>query len=76
MNQWVLGHHCTHRLNLARRASREWCDKLVDTARQTQDSKFKPWRYDRAHYLSATEAPHNTECSQVSGEITFCFFET
>ena len=32
--------------------------------------------WDRAHYLSATEAPHNIEYLRVSGEERFCFFET
>ena len=32
--------------------------------------------WDRARYISVTEVPHNIESSRVSGEETFCFFET
>ena len=40
---------CTYRLNWARRTSWEWWD---DTALQTQDSKFKPWRSEGEHAIS------------------------
>ena len=30
----------------------------------------------RERYLPVREAPHNMESLQVSGEETFCFFET
>ena len=30
----------------------------------------------RARYLSVTEDPHNIKSLQMSGEDTFCFFET
>ena len=32
--------------------------------------------WGRVLYLSVTEAPHNIESLRVSGEETFCFFET
>ena len=35
---------CSYRLNWARRTSWGWWDELDDTALQTQDSKFEPWR--------------------------------
>ena len=35
---------CTYRLNWAKTASWGWWDEWDDTALQTQDSKFKPWR--------------------------------
>ena len=40
---------CTYRLNWARRTSWGWWD---DTALQTQDSKFKPWRSEAEHATS------------------------
>ena len=51
---------------------------MDDTVLQTYISKFESWRsgWGRAHYLSITEAPHNIEYLQVSGEETFRFFET
>ena len=35
---------CSYRLNWARRTSWGWWDDWDDTALQTQDSKFEPWR--------------------------------
>ena len=43
---------CTYRLNCARKTSWGWWD---DTALQTQDPKFEPWR---------SEAEHNTSRSR------------
>ena len=44
-NEWGLRPPlCTCRLNWARRTSWWWWDEWDDTAFQTQDSKFKPWR--------------------------------
>ena len=43
------------------------------------DTWFEIWAlvvWGRAHYLSVTEALHNIKSSRVSGEETFCFFET
>ena len=40
---------CTYRLNWARRTSCGWWD---DTALQTQDSKFEPWRSEAKHATS------------------------
>ena len=65
---------CTYRLNWARRTSWGWMRWPDDTTLQTQDSKFGPWGL--ARYLSVTEVPHNNKYLRVSGEETFCFFET
>ena len=43
---------CTYRLNWARRASWGWRDEWDDTALQTQDSKFKPWRSEAEYATS------------------------
>ena len=43
---------CTYRLNWTRRTSWGWWDEWDDTARQTQDSKFKPWRSETEHATS------------------------
>ena len=43
---------CTYRLNWARRTSWGWWDDWDDTALQTQDSKFKPWRSEAEHATS------------------------
>ena len=43
---------CTYRLNWARRTSWGWWDEWNDTALQTQDSKFKPWRSEAEHARS------------------------
>ena len=37
---------CTYRLNWARTTSWGWWDEWDDTVLQTQNSKFKPWRYE------------------------------
>ena len=37
---------CTYRLNWARRTSWGWWDEWDDTALQTRDSKFEPWRFE------------------------------
>ena len=43
---------CTYRVNWARRTSWGWWDEWDDTALQTQDSKFKPCRYEAEHATS------------------------
>ena len=43
---------CTYRLNWARRTSWGWWDDWDDTALQTQDSKFMPWRSEAEHATS------------------------
>ena len=43
------------------------------------DTGFEIWAlavWGRGRYLSVTEALQNNKSSQVSGEETFCFFET
>ena len=46
---WLYALLCTYRLNWARRTSRGWWDEWGDTALQTRDSKFKPWRSEAEH---------------------------
>ena len=43
---------CTYRLNWARRTSWGWWDDWDDTALQTQDSKYEPWRSEAEHATS------------------------
>ena len=43
---------CTYRLNWAERTSWGWWDEWDDTALQTQDSKFEPWRSEAEHATS------------------------
>ena len=45
-----------------------------NTAAELEIRTLAVW--GRARYLSVPEAPHNIEFSRVSGEETFCFFET
>ena len=68
----------TYRQNWTRRTSWAWWDEWDDTALQTQDSKFEPWRSESEHAtsLSLTEAPRNIASLQMSEEERFCFFET
>ena len=43
---------CTYRLNWTRRTSWGWWNEWDDTALQTQDSKFVPWRSEAEHTAS------------------------
>ena len=43
---------CTYRTNWARRTFWGWWDEWDDTALQTQNSKFKPWRSEAEHATS------------------------
>ena len=43
---------CTYRINWAMRTPWGWWDEWDDTALQTQDSKFKPWRSQAEHATS------------------------
>ena len=43
---------CACRLNWARRTSSGWWDEWDDTALQTQDFKFEPWRSEAEHATS------------------------
>ena len=63
---------CTYRLNWARRISRGWWD---DTALQTQDSKFEPWRSEAELLLGHGSSPQYWVLG-VDGEETFFFFQT
>ena len=68
---------CTYRLNWARRTSWGWWNIWDDTALQTQDSKFEPWRSEAEHATSRSrEAPHNTDFHTWMGKKHFCFFQT
>ena len=42
----------SYRLNWARRTFRGWSDEWDDSALQTQDSNFKPWRSEAEHATS------------------------
>ena len=46
---------CTYRLNWARRTFWRWWDEWDDTALETQDSKFKPWRSEVEHATSRSQ---------------------
>ena len=48
---------CTYRLNWARRTFWGWWDEWDDTVRQTQDSKFEPWRSEAEHPTSRSRRP-------------------
>ena len=52
-NEWgIRPPLCTYRLNWARRTSWGWWDEWDDTALQTQNSKFEPWRSEVEHATS------------------------
>ena len=61
-----LGHLCAH-------IGMMW-DEWDDTVLQTQDSKFRPLR--SSTLPSVTVDSHNTDSVLLSGEETFCFFQT
>ena len=61
-----------HKLNWARRTSWGWWDEWDDTSFEIRILAV----WGRARYLSVTEAPHNIWSLRMSGEETFCFFET
>ena len=65
---------CTYKLNWTKRSS-WWWDDWDDTALQTQDSKFEPWRF-ATETLPLGHGVTNSESLRVSGEETFCPFET
>ena len=66
---------CTY--NWARRTPWGWSDDWDDTVLQTQDSIIRALAvWDRARYLSITEAPHNTNFHTWMGKKQFCFFQT
>ena len=46
---------CTYRLNWVRRTSWGWWDECDDTALQTQDSKFEPWRSEIEYATSRSQ---------------------
>ena len=68
---------CTYRLNWARRASWGWWDDWDDTALQTQDSKFEPWRSEAEHATSRSQRlPTILTFTRGWGRNIFCFFQT
>ena len=65
---------CTYRLNWTRRTSWGWWD---DTAFQTQDSKFEPWRSEAEHATSRSRRlPTILTFTRGWGRNIFCFFQT
>ena len=62
---------CTYRLNWARRTSWGWWDEWDDTVRQTQDSKFEPWRSEAEHATSRWRS-----FTRGWGRNVFVFFQT
>ena len=46
---------CTYRPTSARRTSWGWWDECDDTALQTQDSKFEPWRSEAEYAASRSQ---------------------
>ena len=66
---------CTYRLNWARRTSWGWWDEWDDTALQTQDSKFKPWRSEVEHATSRSRRLP-TILYEWMGKKHFCYFQT
>ena len=60
-----------------RKISWGWWDEWEDTVLQTQDLKFKPWRFwGRARYISVLKAPHNTEFTSGWGRNIFVSFKS
>ena len=66
---------CTYRLNWARRTSWGWWDESDDTALQTQDSKFVPWRSEAEHATSRSRRLP-TIFTRGWGRNIFCFSQT
>ena len=64
---------CTYRLNWARITSWEWWDEWDDTALQTQDSQFEPWRSDAVHGTYGSRRLTTILFLRVDGEETFLF---
>ena len=68
---------CIHRLNWAGRTSWGWWDEWDDTALQTQNSKFKPWRSEAEHATSRSQRlPTIFNLYEWAGKKYFLFFET
>ena len=68
---------CTYRLNWARRTFWGWWDDWDDTALQTQNSKFKPWRSEAEHATSRSRRlPTILTFTRGWGRNIFCFFQT
>ena len=75
-NEWDLRPPlCTYRLNWARRTSWGWWNECDDTALQTQDSKFEPWRSEAKHLTSRSRRfPTILYLYEWVGEKHFLFF--
>ena len=65
-------------LNWARRTSWGWWDEWDDTALQTQNSEFDPWRSEGEQATSRSRRPPTilNHYEWLSGEETLRFFET
>ena len=67
---------CTYRLSWARRTSWGWWDDWDDTAHQTQDSKFEPWRSEAELATSRSQRlPAILTFTRGWGRNIFCFFQ-
>ena len=68
---------CTYRLNWARRTFWGWWDEWDDTALQTRDSRFKPWRSEAEHatYRSRRSPTILSFTSGWGRNIFVCFFK-
>ena len=76
-NEWGFRPHlCAYKLNWASRPFWEWWDEWYDTAIQTQDSKCEPWRSEAELLHLGHGWSKQNKILRVSGEETFCFFET
>ena len=68
---------CTYRLNWAKRTSWWWWDDWDDTALQTQDSKFEPWRSEAEYATSRSlRLPTMLTFTRGWGRNIFCYFQT
>ena len=67
---------CTCRLNWSRRTFWGWWDEWDDTALQTQDSKFEPWRSEVEHATYRSRRLPAILFYEWMGEKHFCFFQT
>ena len=67
---------CIYRLIWARRNSWGWWDDWDDTAFQTQDAKFEPWRSEAEHATSRSRRlPIILTFTRGWGRNTFFFFK-
>ena len=73
----ALGHFCAHMAKLGQENLLRWWDEWDDTALQTQDSKFDPWRSEAEHATSRSRRlPILLSFYEWMGKKHFCFFQT